>query len=120
MLKVQRFASSKARRIFSPATPILSANYIPRHGPISVIRSMNVDWTFYSVLEQPGAMDGTAQALGARVVHSPTPLSRKSEFVRALRRELRAGDYDVLHCHHDLMSAVYLTAATGIPVRKKI
>ena len=79
-----------------------------------------VDWTFYSTLEEPGAMDDKARALSARVIHSPVPISRKQEFVRALRSELRRGGYDVLHCHHDIVSAVYLLAAWGLPIRRRI
>jgi glycosyltransferase EpsF len=33
---------------------------------------------------------------------------------------MKQGNYDILHCHHDVMSAVYLTAATGLPFRKRI
>jgi len=83
-------------------------------------RGVEVDWTFYCMLEQPGAMDEKARALGACVIHSPVPIVKKVEFVRALRRELRRGEYDVLHCHHDIVSAVYLLAASGMPIRRRI
>jgi glycosyltransferase involved in cell wall biosynthesis len=83
-------------------------------------REIKVDWTFYCILEQPGVMDDTARALGARVVHSPVPIARKAKFVRTLRTELRRGDYDVLHCHHDIVSAVYLLAASGMKIRRRI
>jgi len=83
-------------------------------------RKMKVDWTFYCILEAPGAMDDKARALGARVVHSPVPIGKKVEFVRALRAELRRGEYDVLHCHHDIVSAFYLLAASGIRIPRRI
>jgi len=54
------------------------------------------------------------------VVHSPIPIVRKVEFIRAVRRELRRGGYDVLHCHHDILSAVYLAASLGLPIRRRI
>jgi glycosyltransferase involved in cell wall biosynthesis len=79
-----------------------------------------VDWTFYCTLSQQGEMEGEARALGARVIHSPVPLTRKVEFVRALRVQLQRGNYDVLHCHHDLLSAVYLLAAAGLPIGRRI
>jgi glycosyltransferase involved in cell wall biosynthesis len=79
-----------------------------------------VDWTFYCVLGAPGILDDKVRAFGVRIVRSPVPLSCTREFLRALRSELRQGNYDVVHCHHDIMSAVYLLAATGIPVRQKI
>jgi glycosyltransferase involved in cell wall biosynthesis len=83
-------------------------------------RGVEIDWTFYCMLEQSGAMDEKARALGACVIHSPVPIVKKVEFVRALRRELRRGEYDVLHCHHDIVSAVYLLAASGMPIRRRI
>jgi len=33
---------------------------------------------------------------------------------------LRRERYDVLHCHHDLVSAVYLLASAGLKIRKRI
>jgi glycosyltransferase involved in cell wall biosynthesis len=83
-------------------------------------RKIRVDWNFYCTLDQPGALDEKARALGARVIHSPVPITRKGEFVRALRLELRRGEYDVLHCHHDIVSAVYLLAASGMRIPRRI
>jgi hypothetical protein len=80
-------------------------------------RGVDVDWTFYCTLAQPGAKDAEARALGAQVIHSAVPIGEKWAFVRALRAELRRGKYDVLHCHHDLVSSVYLVAALGLPSR---
>ena len=79
-----------------------------------------VDWTFYCIIETPGMLDDKARTLGAKVVYSPVPLGMTWEFIRALRTELRRGAYDVLHCHHDLVSAVYLLAATGIELRRRV
>ena len=83
-------------------------------------RDAGVSWTFYCAFGESGDLGKTAQALGARVVCSPVPIARKIDFIRALRAELRRGRYDVLHCHHDLVSAVYLLASLGLPVRKRI
>jgi glycosyltransferase involved in cell wall biosynthesis len=83
-------------------------------------RGIEVDWTFYCALGQPGAMDERARSLRASVVYSPVPIGKTAEFVRALRTELRRGEYNVLHCHHDLVSAVYLLAAWGLPLRRRI
>lgn len=65
-------------------------------------------------------MDDEARTLGARVIRSPVPIARKLEFVRALRSELKREEYDVLHCHHDIVSAVYLLAASGLPIQRRI
>jgi glycosyltransferase involved in cell wall biosynthesis len=65
-------------------------------------------------------MDEKARALGARIICSSVPIAKKLEFLRALRMELRRGEYDVLHSHHDIVSAVYLLAALGTPIRRRI
>jgi glycosyltransferase involved in cell wall biosynthesis len=83
-------------------------------------RNVDVDWTFYCTLGQPGEMEREAQALGARVIYSPVQLARKVQFLRSLRVELRRGNYNVFHCHHDLLSAVYLLAAAGLPIHRRI
>jgi glycosyltransferase EpsF len=83
-------------------------------------RHLELDWTFYCILGRPGATEEKAQALGARVIHSPVPLGKKVKFIRALRAELLSREYDVLHSHHDIVSAVYLLAASGIPIGRRI
>jgi glycosyltransferase involved in cell wall biosynthesis len=83
-------------------------------------RKVEVDWTFYCVLDQPGALDRKAKELGAAVMVSPAPIGQHLLFLRALRKTLRDGRYDTLHCHHDVMSAAYLLAAVGIPIRRRI
>lgn len=88
-----------------------------RHASAGGVR---LNWTFYCQLPAPGTLEGAARELGARVVHSPAPIGNTRAFMTALRRDLREGQYDVLHCHHDLMSAVYLAAAFGLPVGRRI
>ena len=83
-------------------------------------KNVDLDWTFYCTLEQPGAHDEKARALGARVIQSPIPLANKIEFARALRKELRGGAYDVMHCHHDILSSVYLAAGLGLSIGRRI
>ncbi|MEP7067387.1 MAG: glycosyltransferase [Gemmatimonadota bacterium] len=80
----------------------------------------DLDWTFYTVLQRPGRFDEAAREMGARVINSPVALDDKINFTRALRRELKRGKYDVLHCHHDVVSAVYLLAAAGLPISNRI
>ena len=83
-------------------------------------RNVSLDWTFYCTLGEPGRLDEAVRDAGARVVRSPVPIAQKTAFVRALRAELKRGRYDVLHAHHDLVSAVYLLAAAGLPIRRRI
>jgi glycosyltransferase EpsF len=79
-----------------------------------------VDWTFYSTFAMEGSRDLQARSLGAHVIRSPVPIGDKLAFLRALRSEIARGGYDVLHCHHDLISGVYLLASAGLPIRSRI
>jgi glycosyltransferase involved in cell wall biosynthesis len=79
-----------------------------------------VDWTFYCAVGRAGAQEEVARSLGARVIASPVGIGEKVPFVRALRAELARGRYDVVHAHHDLVSAVYFIAALGLPIRRRI
>ena len=83
-------------------------------------RGDELDWTFYCTFGARGARDCEARAMGAGVIHSPVPIGQKLAFARALRAELRRGRYDVLHCHHDLVSGVYLAAAAGLPISTRL
>jgi glycosyltransferase involved in cell wall biosynthesis len=95
-------------------------NWLLRMLEHALRRGVSVDWTFYCALEHVGACDSRAEASGGRVLHSPVPIVRKVEFIRSLRSELRRGGYEILHCHHDILSAVYLGASVGIPLRRRI
>ena len=83
-------------------------------------RDAAVDWSFYCTVEREGAQDEFARRLGARVIHSPVSMAQKTAFTRALRSGLRRGGYTVLHCHHDLVSALYLVASAGLPIRRRV
>jgi glycosyltransferase involved in cell wall biosynthesis len=84
------------------------------------LRGIDVDWSFYCTVGRLGEKDEEARRLGARVINSPVAIAAKVRFVTALRKELRQGKYDVLHGHHDLVSAVYLLAASGISLSRRI
>jgi len=88
-----------------------------RHGKQ---KGFDLDWTFYCTLGREGALDPEVRALGGRIVYSPVPIGEKCAFMRALRREMKRGRYEVLHCHHDLVNAVYLAASIGLPIRRRL
>lgn len=79
-----------------------------------------VDWTFYAILEQAGKMDDSVRELGGKIIYSPFPFKQKLQFLKALRRTLVTGGYDILHSHHDIMCAVYLLASAGLPLKRRI
>ena len=80
----------------------------------------HVHWTFFCVLGKTGRLDEVAHALGAEVIHSRYELGDKLHFLSSLRKVMKQGRYDILHCHHDIMSAPYLLASVGLPIRKRI
>lgn len=80
----------------------------------------HVHWTFFCVLGEAGSLDVDARNIGADVIHSRYEVGDKVRFLRGLREVMRAGNYDILHCHHDIMSAAYLAASVGLPFRKRI
>jgi len=80
----------------------------------------HIHWTFFCVLGKEGRLDPEARALGAEVIHSHFEVGDKRRFLLSLRDVMKRGHYDILHCHHDIMSAAYLAAAAGLPFRKRI
>ena len=84
------------------------------------LRGESLDWTFYCQLPRPGERDEQVRAMGGRVVSSLVPLADVGAFMTALRSELRRGRYDVMHCHHDIVSAVYMAASVGLPIRRLV
>lgn len=81
---------------------------------------VRTEWSFYSILGRPGRYDEEVRRLGARLIYASHGIDSKLAFLNDLRRVMGCGGYDVLHCHHDVMSAVYLMASAGLPLRKRI
>src|SRR6266536_2760302 len=67
-------------------------------------------WTFFCTLGQPGRLDDKVRQLGGDIIYSPHGLGDKRAFLSNLRAVIKEGHYDILHCHHDFVSAVYLCA----------
>lgn len=80
----------------------------------------NFEWTFFCTLPAEGELDAEVKALGGNVIHTPFLVGDKIRFLKFIRNTMRAGRYDVLHCHHDIMSAAYLLASVGLPFQRRI
>ena len=78
------------------------------------------DWTFFCVQKPVGALDQQVRDIGATVVHTSHELGNKVGFITSLRDTMCRGAFDVLHCHHDLMSAPALLASAGLRCRLRI
>jgi len=80
----------------------------------------SLEWTFYCTLGRPGKLDTIVREHGGRIIYAPVGIARTVKFLRHLRNTLRMGNYDILHCHHDFMSGLYLLAAWGLPIKKRL
>jgi glycosyltransferase involved in cell wall biosynthesis len=77
-------------------------------------------WTFFCVLPEQGVYDEAVRQAGGEVIYSRYELGNKIAFTTSLRKVMREGQYDILHCHHDIMSAAYLLTSWGLPFRQRI
>ncbi len=80
----------------------------------------HIRWTFFTTRTGKGEFDEIARGFGAEVIPAQFEIGEKIQFVRSLRGVMKRGRYDILHCHHDIMSAAYLLASIGIPFKKRI
>lgn len=95
-------------------------SWLLRVARVATFEYPHVQWTLFCTLGEPGKLDPIARDLGVEVIHSRYQIGDKVRFIRGLRRVMQTGRYDILHCHHDVMSASYLLAAQGVPFRKRI
>ena len=95
-------------------------NWLVRMLRYGVEQGIKLNWTFYCIIGASGQLDEEVVGMGGKVVFSPVPIGSKLLFMKSLRTELRSGKYDIVHCHHDLVSAVYLIAACGLPIKKRL
>jgi glycosyltransferase involved in cell wall biosynthesis len=95
-------------------------NWLVRMLRHAKLKGVALDWTFFCQLQTVGVLEEEVVHLGARVIHSPVPLGQLGKFIKALRTELQNGKYEVMHCHHDLVSAVYLLASFKIPMHRLV
>ena len=95
-------------------------NWLVRMFKHGLASGNSLDWTFYCILGKPGKLDEEVCSHGGKVIYSLVSLLERQEFFRALHVTLKQGNYDILHCHHDIMSAVYIAASWGTPIQKRL
>jgi glycosyltransferase EpsF len=95
-------------------------NWIFRIMRDSRLRYPDFNWTFYSAHGHPGRLDDSVRELGGEVIHSPVPIGSTRKFISELHNTIERGRFDVLHAHHDIMSAVYLLATARTRIRRRI
>jgi glycosyltransferase involved in cell wall biosynthesis len=95
-------------------------NWLVRSFQTSRHRYPDYHWTFFCALGARGRLDDRVRELGGEVIYATHPIGQERLFMQNLRSVLKAGRYDVLHTHHDLVNAVYLLAAAGLPIQRRI
>ena len=83
-------------------------------------QSLDIDWDFYCLFQSPGKYSGDVLENDGKIICSPYPISSLWLFMKNLRRVIIAGEYDVLHCHQDIMSGLFLLASIGIPIKSRV
>lgn len=78
------------------------------------------EWTFYCIQGKPGRLDAKVTEAGGKIIYSPCTVSKKLSFLKALRKTLQQGSYDIIHAHHDYLSGFYLLASRGIHFKRRI
>jgi glycosyltransferase involved in cell wall biosynthesis len=76
-----------------------------------------IDWYFHVQLDVPGSLEDRFPECRPRILRSPCPLSQWAKFFAAFWQICRAGRFDVVHIHADLMSAPYAVLARLAGVR---
>lgn len=76
-------------------------------------------FTYLVFDEQIGEYESEIQANGNEVIHIPSPKKGYSAYLRALREQMRAKEYDVVHCHNMYSCGLVMLTAkqAGIPGR---
>jgi glycosyltransferase EpsF len=95
-------------------------NWIFRIMRDSRARYPDYHWTFYCALGKPGRLDDEVRELGGEVIHSPVPIGNTRKFISELHNAIARGRYDVMHAHHDIVSAVYLLASARTPIKRRV
>jgi glycosyltransferase involved in cell wall biosynthesis len=84
------------------------------------VRYPQYHWTFYSTLGKPGRLDDKVRELGGEVLYSPVSINNTRKFISALHNTIERGRFDIMHAHHDIVSAVYLLASSRTRIKRRI
>jgi glycosyltransferase involved in cell wall biosynthesis len=95
-------------------------NWLIRMYDYGIKTGLDLDWTFYCIEAFEGRQEAKVKSLGASVIHSANAWNKPFKLIKELRKELKRGGYDVLHCHHDFMSALYLLASNNLIPKKLV
>ena len=83
-------------------------------------QKIEFDWTFFVALGRAGKFDDLIRNVGGKIIYSKFLLHKKINFMKFLREKSISGEFEIVHSHHDVMSAMYFIALLGAPIEKKI
>ena len=83
-------------------------------------QKIDFDWTFFVTLGKAGKFDNLIRNVGGKIIYSKFLLHKKINFMKFLREKSISGGFEIIHSHHDVMSAIYFIALLGTGVEKKI
>lgn len=75
-------------------------------------------WTFFCTLGQPGRFEPDVVRNGAAVVTARSGSRNQRGLMNEIRELAHSQQFDVIHAHHDVMSALYLWATRGMPIKR--
>lgn len=93
-------------------------NWLVRMFKYGQKKGEKLDWTFYCIESFKGRLEDKVQKLGGKIIHSKNNWGEPRKLVAELRKVLIKGKYDVMHAHHDFMSALYLLSAFSLPIQR--
>lgn len=80
----------------------------------------DISWTFLCLQGIDGVYADKIRLLGGVVVVCKYSLSSPIRHIKYLRKIMSEGDFDIIHFHQDVMSAIPLLASLGLPARRVI
>ena len=93
-------------------------NWLIRMFSFAKEEGRSLDWTFYCIEEFQGDKESIVFDLGGKMVKSENNWSSPIKLIKSLRSHLVKEKYDIIHCHHDFMSALYLISSLGLKAKK--
>lgn len=82
------------------------------------ISSISLDWTFYCIQSNAGRYSNIITEREFKIKCSPYNLTKPIKFLISLRKFIQEEKFDIIHSHHDIMSAFYYLSSIGLRIKK--
>ena len=95
-------------------------NWLTRTFSYLVKNYDDTEWGFFCTQGKEGEFSEKIKKLGGKIYCAEYPISKPLMHCQHLRAVIRDGEYEVLHCHQDIMSAMYLISSLGTNISKRV